>query len=223
MISTFGKNGKYKKLDSNLQALGYQFVNITHVSKERRNLSIFLHFDQLWNLMIKSHKFTWYFTNLIQYYNSTMAVNVQPTKNKSQITEIGTLQCCLILAAVRLAAVVLVVGVESLASTPVCWATARGRRSTSCRRAGRPPLDVSHASTPPSLPPRWLVPPSLARRVDRRQSPLLVQQALATAAPPPSSNPSFCLSPRALILASQQQQFLSAASWEQIDLVFNCR
>ena len=30
-----------------------------------------------------------------------MAVNEEPTKNKSQVSEISTLQCCLILAAPR--------------------------------------------------------------------------------------------------------------------------
>jgi len=32
---------------------------------------------------------------------SAMAVNEEPTKNKSQVSEISTLQCCLILAAPR--------------------------------------------------------------------------------------------------------------------------
>ena len=156
MISTFGKNGRYKKLDSNLQALGYQFVNITHVSEERRNLSIFLQSHHLWNLMIKWHTFTWYFTKLIQYYNSSMAANVQPTKNKSKIAEIGTLQCCLILAAVRLAAVVLVVGVESLASTPVLQYAEPLPEDAAALHAGEPAdhrwMYPTRARLPPCLP-----------------------------------------------------------------------
>ena len=95
-----------------------------------------------------------------------MAANVQPTKNKSKIAEIGTLQCCLILAAVRLAAVVLVVGVESLASTPVLQYAEPLPEDAAALHAGEPAdhrwMYPARPRLPPNLQDGSLLPPWLA-------------------------------------------------------------
>ena len=100
-----------------------------------------------------------------------MAVNVQPTKNKSQITEIGTLQCCLIPAVARLAAVVMVVGVQSLASTPVLQHAELLPEDAAALQAGKPAdhrwMYPAQPRLPPnlqdgSLLPHWLAPSTAA-------------------------------------------------------------
>ena len=148
-----------------------------------------------------------------------MAANVQPTKNKSKIAEIGTLQCCLILAAVRLAAVVLVVGVESLASTPVLQYAEPLPEDAAALHAGEPAdhrwMYPTRARLPPCLQDGSFLPPWLAVSIAanlrcwsskrwplprRLQVPILVFAYTA-----------YRLVPWHYV-ASQRQQFLSAAS-----------